>query len=687
VRLFAFFALLLVFPLAAGAGQKPATQPPQQAPSAVDHRAEAYANFMLGQISYLRFRDTSDQKYADQAIAYYKKAQALDPEAVEIPLKMAETYYASERMREAVETAQAILKSHPDSVEAHRFLANLYIRSLGQPGSNANQQHTLELAVEQYESILRIDPNDKEAELWLARLYRFQNQPDKAAKVLEHLLSRDPSDEHALAQYTQLLLDEGHADQAVARLSKVAGQEGSGRLYDLLGDAYTRMHEPALAEKAYRQAVTLEPNNPSHWRRLAKTLFHENKFDEAAKAYQQLTSLDPSDANNFLRLAELYYQLKNYKLAAANIRQAEQLAPGNLEVIYNVALIAEAQGRYQDAIGVISDAINDLKRQSSGKATSPRVYTILYEELGQLYRQQGNFPDAVKTFQEMMAIGPAAKRQGQLQLIETYRENNQIDEAIATAQQAMGAEPKNQKLKITYALLLGEKKETGEATKTLKTLLNGSPADREIYLDIAQVELRGRRYGAAEKAARTAESMSKLPEQEVKAWFMLGAIYERQKKYAPAEQFFRKALAVDPNYAEVLNYYGYMLAEQGVRLDQAADLVKRALAQDANNSAYLDSLGWTYYKQNRLAEAREFLLKAVARSPHDPTILGHLGDVYNRMGQTSLAIETWKKALVEWHRAVPADYEPDRVRELERKLSRAKSGAARKHHAETAEQH
>ncbi len=681
MRLVALSALLVLFPLAAGAGQKQAA--PQPAQSAVERRAEAYADFILGHINQQQFRNTGDQKYADQAIAYYKKAEALEPDAVEIQVKMAATYAESQRLTAAVELARAILKNHPDNLETHQLLARIYVHSLGQTTSNKEQAHLLELAVEQYEAVRKLDPSDNEAGIWLARLYRFQNQPDKAAQVLEQMLESNPSNQQALEQYTQLLLDEGHANQAVARLSKAAKESGSGELYDLLGEAYTQLNETALAEQAFRQAVEQEPDVPSHWRRLARTLYKENKFAEAAKAYEQLTKFDPSNPDNYLRLAEIYFQEKKYAQAEASIKQAEQLAPGNLEVIYNVALIAQAQGRYKDAIGVISDAIRNLQQEQqepnqesdtqSGTATSPRVYSILYEELGTLYRQAGDYPSAVKTFEKMMALGPSEKRRGRLELIETYRQSHQIDQAISLAQQAVQADPKDRQLKVAYALLLGENKQTDEAVKTLKTLLDGSAADREIYLDMAQVEQRGRRFGEAEKTAHTAESMAKLPKQKVEAWLMLGVIYQQQKKYGPAEDVFRKALVVDPNNAEALNDYGYMLAEQGVRLDEAEKMVKQALASDAGNSAYLDSLGWTYYKLNRLTDAREYLLKAVARSPHDPTILGHLGDVYDRLGETKLAIETWEKALAEWRLAVPADYEPNQVREIERKISRAKA--------------
>ena len=140
--------------------------------------------------------------------------------------------------------------------------------------------------------------------------------------------------------------------------------------------------------------------------------------------------------------------------------------------------------------------------------------------------------------------------------------------------------------------------------------------------------------------------------------FLLGAIFERQKKYDQAEEQFRKVLDANPRNASTLNYYGYMLADRGIRLEEATDLIKRALADDPNNAAYQDSLGWAYFKQNKLDEAEELLRQAATRESHDPTILSHLGDVYAKMGKDSLAEAQWQKSLDEWHRVLPADFEP-----------------------------
>jgi len=131
-------------------------------------------------------------------------------------------------------------------------------------------------------------------------------------------------------------------------------------------------------------------------------------------------------------------------------------------------------------------------------------------------------------------------------------------------------------------------------------------------------------------------------------------------------------LAANPRNAPVLNYLGYMLADRGVRLEEAVELVQRALAEDPHNGAYLDSLGWAYFKQGRLAEAETYLRKAVARQSQDPTIREHLGEVFYKTGRHDLAASEWERALAAWKRALPSETEPDRVAELEKKLTHLK---------------
>ncbi len=655
-----------------------------QPASSEDRRAEAYYDFVMGHVDEQRYDETGDFSYATQAIALYKRARELDPDSLVITERLAETYAKSQQIRDAVLEAKKVLERDPKSLAAHRLLARIYVRTLGNLDTSG-QKETLDLAIEQYQDILKIDPKNDEAALWLVRLYSFENDRDKAEQVLQGLLDREPANEEALEEYARLLLENGRSSEAIARLKKGLGPSSDARIYGLLGDAYVQEKQNAQAEQAYREAVELNPDEPAFRRGLAQTLFSEQKYAEALPEYQQLAQDDPKDPEIYLRLAQIYLQQRKLDLAEANVRRAEDLAPDNLEVAYTAALVAEADARYDDAARLLSGAIGDVAKGPSARNSDSRLLGVLYDTLGRVYREQEKYSDAIETFRQMKALGPGQAKQARLEIIETYESNGEIDPAIAEAREAIAQDPRDRDLEITYALLLGEKEQTDDGVKVLEGLLNGSPDDRQIYLAIAQVYERGRRFPEAERAASQAEKLAKRPQDNSLAWLLLGGAYQQEKKYDAAEQEFRKALAVNARDAAVLNDYGYMLAERGVRLDEAVSMIQRALAEDANNGAYLDSLGWAYYKQNRLPEAEQYMLKAVARKGHDPTVLTHLGEVYYKMGRASDAVAAWEKALEAWHHVVPADYEPGKVAALEKKLASAKAQVAREAHGTPAQ--
>lgn len=276
----------------------------------------------------------------------------------------------------------------------------------------------------------------------------------------------------------------------------------------------------------------------------------------------------------------------------------------------------------------------------------------------------------------MSRLGEEEARRARMLIIDTYRAARDMPKALEEVQKAVQAFPRDRSFRVTQALLLGENGDTDNAAKALKEMIGGSADDREIYLDLAQIYERGRRYAEAESAARSAEKLAMRPAENEMVWFMLGAIYERQKKFDQAETEFKRVLQLNPRNAPALNYYGYMLADLGTRLDEATALVQRALAEDPNNGAYLDSLGWAYYKQNRLVEAEKSLQRAVERDSHDPTIRDHLGDVYFKSGKNELAAAEWERALNEWRKALPTETEADKIAALEKKLSSVKQRLA-----------
>lgn len=638
-------------------------------------RSEIYYNLTMAHLYEHEYESSSRAEDATRALEFYKSAYALDPSSPVIGEGLAEMYFLSHRIREALTEAQEIVRRSPDDIPARRLLARIYIRSLGDLTNSSEQAETVGLAIGQLREIVRLDPSDAESALWLARLYRISNQDDQAERVLRAVLSRDAEDKAAVEQLAQLFLDQNKAEAAISLLDSFLQHAPSADLYDRLGDAYAQAQNAGRAQQAYRRAVELEPEQSSHLHRLAQSLYVQGKNQEALEQYLRLVELEPDAADNYIRISEIYRHLHQLDKAEQEILLAKQRAPGNLEVIYNEASIYQAQGRSEDAVRVLSNAVAQLKAQEFTLARR-RSLAILYQLLGQLYRDAQNYSAAINTFQEMVRLGPEEDVRARTLIIDTYRADRDLPHAFEEAQKALAEHPKDRGLLISQAMLYGENKQPEQAAEQLKPLLEKSASDMEIYIDLAQVYAQGRRFRDAEEALRSAEKLTDRTADREMVGFLLGGVYEREKKYDQAEQAFKGVLAINPQNASALNYYGYMLADRGVRLPEAADLVRRALREEPSNAAYLDSLGWALYKQNKLAEAESYIRKAIERDSHDPTMLSHLGDVLAKQGQTDLAALEWEKSLAEWHRAMPAEFEEEKVAELERKISSLKHGVA-----------
>ncbi len=658
--------------------QKPAPEV-ERTPEKISPRAEAYYNFTLGHIFEIQYEQTSQSEYATRSIEAYKKAYSIDPKSPIIGERLAEMYWKAQRVHDAVVEANEILKRDPNDLPTHRLLARIYLRSLGDiNGGTGVQTEAVGKAIAEFSEVHRLDPTDAESSLWLARLYRLHNDPDKAEQVLRGMLKDDPDNDAAMEQLTQLLLDQNKSDEAIQLLETMTAHSPSPTLYDLLGDAYTQTKDFVKAEAAYRKAVDLDPSELTHLRGLGQTLLSEEKYADALGVYQKLADVMPDDADVYLRVAQIYRELHQLDKAEENLVKARQYAPGSLEVMYNEAMIYEAQGRYEDAIKVLSDAVTGVKGQSTVLPNRRRSLAILYQQLGQLYRDAQNYQAAVYTYQELGHLGDEEDHRTRILLMETYRQAKELPKALQIGKDAIAKYPTDNSIRSTYALLLGENQQPDEAVKLLEGSLKNNPADRDVYLNMAQIYERAHKYNEAEQMARKAEALPGDPRENEMTWFLIGAIYERQKQFDKAEEEFKKVLNVNPKNAAALNYYGYMLADRGLRLDEAREMIQRALDQEPYSGAYLDSLGWVYYKQNKLTEAETALRRAVERESHDPTIRSHLGDVYAKQGRMEQAAIEWEKSLAEWHRSLPGDVENDKVAELEKKLGQVKHRVAQK---------
>jgi tetratricopeptide (TPR) repeat protein len=226
-------------------------------------------------------------------------------------------------------------------------------------------------------------------------------------------------------------------------------------------------------------------------------------------------------------------------------------------------------------------------------------------------------------------------------------------------------------LRAVRASLLAETGKTNEAAAELRSLLDGKN-DRETYITLAQIYEKAKNYPEMAKAVDAADKLSESKEDKESIAFMRGAMFEKMKNFDAAEAEFRKVIDANPKNASALNYLGYMLADRNVRLSEALKLIREAVDLDPNNGAYLDSLGWVYFRMGDLEQAETYLRRAIERFSKDPTVHDHLGDVYFRQGRTKDAIAQWERSLEEWRHAAPSESDQTEIAKVQKKLEGAK---------------
>jgi tetratricopeptide (TPR) repeat protein len=664
------------FVLVATAGMLPGQNPVLRASaqtSALPDHSRAYYHFMLAR----RFRELAGifnrNDLVDQAISEYKQAIEADPDSLFLRVELAELYSRVRRVGDAVREGEAVLKVDPDYADAHRLLARIYWQNLSEAQGDKLAKDSLSKAIEHLEAITRVDPADTESWVVLGRLYKLSNQGAKAEEAFKKVLTTDPNSKGALANLVQLYLDQGDNGQAIELLKNIPESDRDPQLLGMLAFAYSQSRDFDNAVATYKKALAQDPENQDLRRAYAETLLGAGKSAAARNELERVLKADPEDGPTYLRMAQIDRQEGRFDQARQELERAKTLQPENLEVLYQQAQLEDTLGNEDKAIQLLQGLVKQSEKPD-GQYTLAEANNraIFLERLGQIYRTQEKFDQALEVFQQIVALGKIQAPRGEALVIETLRLNHQSRKALEKADGAIGKFPEDRALRMLRAELLAEQGRAEEATSQLQSLLSNTPADREIYLAIAQVYSQTKRFADAEAAARKALELAPRLEDQQYALFMLGSIFERQRKYDLAEEQFKKVLSSDPLNAAASNYMGYMLADRGVRLEESVSYIKKALELEPNNGAYLDSLGWAYFKMNRFDLAATDLEKAARLISNDPTIHEHLGHLYLQMGRRDLAQQEWERALKAWPNAVSSDFDAEQAVRLRKQLDELK---------------
>jgi tetratricopeptide (TPR) repeat protein len=325
----------------------------------------------------------------------------------------------------------------------------------------------------------------------------------------------------------------------------------------------------------------------------------------------------------------------------------------------------------------LQDLLKRTDKSEVGSSQADRNNRAIFiERLGMVYREQENYTAAVETFRKMLSLGDENARSGYQEIIDTYREAKQWPQATATAKEAVQRLPDDRDMRMVLDAQLADTGELDKAVADIRSMLKGGPEDRDVYLRLGIIYTRAKSWNEALAALAKAEQLSTKPDDKAAVQFLRGDLYQREKMFDQAEVEFRKVLATtsptDPQAAATLNYLGYMNADRGVKLEESLNYIKQAVTFEPNNGAYLDSLGWAYFKLGKYDQAEENLTKAEAHMNNDPTVQEHLGDLYQKTGRLKLAAAHWERSVQEWNKTVPAEQDTEAFAGVQQKLDAAK---------------
>jgi tetratricopeptide (TPR) repeat protein len=614
--------------------------------------------------------------FVNKAIENYKEAIKADPTAAMLSEELSDLYVQSGRLREAQTDAEDVLKQNPNDLNAHRLLARIFTRLVGDGRSGKVDENMLRRATDQYQKITQLAPKDVPAWLMLARLQKAADNSVDAQKSYQKVLDIEPDNEDALTGLALVYSDLGDNRKAAELLKVLADKNPTPRSLTALAAAYEQMRDFKGAAGVLRKLLETNPANEREVQRnLAQDLMLSQDYAAALEVYNQLVMDDPADAQSYLRISQIYRQERDFAKAREANDKAKAIEPNSIEIRYNEVNILEAEDRTTEATQLLKEVLDSTTKRNYNQAERGNR-TALLERLAGLYRAMDQTDQAIDAYRQIADVDPTLAPRSSAQVIDAYRTGKEYTKAQQEADAAIKKWPDDRMIRMTRDSMLAEMGKIDEAAADLKKMLSGKD-DRDIYVSLANTYEKGKRWEEMGKALDAAEKLSDTTEDKSGIWFMRGAMLERMKKLDKAEVEFRKVLKADPDNAGAMNYIGYMLADANLRLEESLDLITKALDIEPGNGAYLDSLGWVQFRLGRLEDAEKNLRRALDKTPRDPTVHDHMADILMKESKVKEAVAQWETSLKEWDTSSPTDLDPTEIAQVKRKLEAARVRLAR----------
>ncbi|AZO31641.1 MULTISPECIES: tetratricopeptide repeat protein [unclassified Mesorhizobium] len=515
----------------------------------------------------------------------------------------------------------------------------------------AESDNDLDNAIAYYKQALAFAPNDTELQqslmLALVAQGRFEESlvyADKLKEVpdverfsrLALAVDSFHKKDYTKAQYWLKLSLESDLDRLLSGVMDGWAKEGAGDASEAMA-SIDKLKGPDWFGlfKSYHRALIADAAGLS------------DKADEIYAATLADTAAGGSAPETWMRNAQAYASFLARKgdksKAIAVLNQAEAFAPGKLEIT------------------TLRDRINKGDKIEPLVATPADGASEILLDLATALNRGGGEPFVRLYLQYALALKPDSDA-ALVQLAAVAEQLKDGEGAIALYRRIPNASPLKELSELQLGLNLADIDRHDEAIAHLKGYVDAHPTDMRGYLALGGV------YSSKEDFRSAANLYDKAVE-ELKAptaanwniFYQRGIAYERLKEWPKAEPNFRKALELQPDQPQVLNYLGYSWVDMNMNLKEGLAMIQKAVDLRPSDGYIVDSLGWAYYRLGRYDDAVREMERAVSLKPEDPVLNDHLGDAYWRVGRKL-------EATFQWTQARDLKPDPDVLATLQQKL-------------------
>jgi tetratricopeptide (TPR) repeat protein len=494
----------------------------------------------------------------------------------------------------------------------------------------------------------------------------------------------------------------GDYAQAVLEYQDALRYEKDDAFYFALSKCYTQLGKHTLAIENAREAVALSPDNMDYRHTLANAYISAYELDAAAREYEEIVKRDSNAIADWYSLARLY-QVRNPPKALQVFEAMQARFGAEWDVLLRIADLYNQMGQFEKAASALEQMLAldpgnaELKRslaQSYLRAQKLAVAETLYAELVTTYPDNldyvGEFGivhlllkdyNTADSLFNILLSSDSVSIEAQLRVGEMYFGQVEKDSTLLPAVQgvfdrirvkhpddwrpywflgALGALGHDSSRAVTnfrkvtelssgnadawvyLSSVFLEKNDFQEVVTILEKAIKIVPDDFRVnfFLGVSYS-----RVGRNEDAARVLEKARQINPKDINGVSQLALVYDNLRRFDECDRLYEEGLRLDPDNATMLNNYGYSLADRNIQIDRAFEMARKAVAAQPDNTSFLDTIGWVYFRMGDYKEAEKYITRAIDKGEVNPVVHEHLGDVYYKMKDVERAIEQWKIAL------------------------------------------